>query len=75
MTEEEAIEMLKKDQSRKEKRKKILESKGHPAYTADIGWSFSNQQFRSACKKFKKLEFKEYKNICRPDYPRELEEV
>lgn len=67
VTEEEAIEMLKKDQSRKEERKKILESKGHPAYTADIGWwSFNNQQLRSVCKKFKKLEFKEYKTCVGP---------
>ncbi|EGI66543.1 PREDICTED: mitochondrial enolase superfamily member 1-like isoform X1 [Acromyrmex echinatior] len=69
VTEEEAIEMLKKGQSRKEERKKILESKGHPAYTADIGWSFNNQQIRSACKKFKKLEFKEYKIYVGPTIP------
>ncbi|KYN03485.1 PREDICTED: mitochondrial enolase superfamily member 1-like [Cyphomyrmex costatus] len=66
VTEEEAIEMLKKEQSSKEERQKILESKGYSAYTADIGWSFNNQQIRSACKKFKKLEFNEYKTYVGP---------
>jgi len=62
VTEEEAIEMLKENQPHKEDKEKLLQSKGYPAYTADIGcWTFSNQQIRTACKKFKKLEFKEFK--------------
>ncbi|XP_012522647.1 mitochondrial enolase superfamily member 1 [Monomorium pharaonis] len=62
VTEEEAIQMLRENQPRKEEKKKALQSKGYPAYTADVGyWSFGNQHIRSACKKFKKLGFENFK--------------
>ncbi|XP_011882313.1 PREDICTED: mitochondrial enolase superfamily member 1-like [Vollenhovia emeryi] len=62
VTEEEAMEMLRNEQPRKEEKKKKLQSDGYPAYTADIVSSaFSSRQVKSACKKFKKLDFNDYK--------------
>ncbi|XP_011686620.1 PREDICTED: mitochondrial enolase superfamily member 1-like isoform X2 [Wasmannia auropunctata] len=62
VTEEEAIEMLRESQARKEAKETELQRSGYPAYTADIGWwSFRDQQVRSACAKFRKLEFKHFK--------------
>lgn len=54
--------MLKDMQQDRKEKEKIMQEKGYPAYTADVGyWTFSNQQIRSACQKFKKLEFKTFK--------------
>ncbi|XP_011640050.1 mitochondrial enolase superfamily member 1-like [Pogonomyrmex barbatus] len=64
ITEEEAIKILKEQLPYKEQYEKHLLTKGYPAYTADIGWwNYSNQQMRSASKKFQKLRFKEYKTF------------
>lgn len=62
VTEEEAIEILKRNQPKKEEAEKTLQNKGYPMYTADIGWwTSSDQHIRSACKKFQKLDFQHFK--------------
>lgn len=43
VTEKDAIKMLRENQPHKEEMEKKLQSKGYPAYTADIGW-WSPQQ-------------------------------
>lgn len=62
VTKEEAIQMLKENESYKKKNEGILQRIGYPMYTADVGWwSFKEQQIISSSKKFKKLNFDTFK--------------
>lgn len=74
ITEEEAIKILKQDQPKREEAEKRLQDKGYPVYTADVGWStLSNQQVRSACKKFQKLDFHHFKTSVGCTIPKSLQ--
>ncbi|KAL0132379.1 hypothetical protein PUN28_000273 [Cardiocondyla obscurior] len=62
VTEEEAIQMLRRNEPNKKNWEQDLTVTGFPAYTADVGsWHFGNQQIRTVCKKFMKLEFTKFK--------------
>ncbi|XP_077258252.1 mitochondrial enolase superfamily member 1-like isoform X2 [Temnothorax americanus] len=72
VTKEEAIQMLKENQD-KEKKEKTLRSEGYPTYTSDVGrYTLRKQQVRSACSKFKKLDFTNFKTIVGPKVPESL---
>ncbi|XP_071566087.1 mitochondrial enolase superfamily member 1-like isoform X1 [Temnothorax nylanderi] len=71
VTKEDAIQMLKENQDKEEKREEnTLRSKGYPTYTSDVGrYTLRKQQVRSACSKFKKLDFTNFKTIVGPKVP------
>lgn len=51
LTPEEAIEMLKKARSGKEKREKEMEEKGFPSYTTSCGWlGYDDDKIKRLCK-------------------------
>ncbi|XP_029161965.1 mitochondrial enolase superfamily member 1-like [Nylanderia fulva] len=62
LSEEEAIQMLKENESKKKLQEELLRKCGYPASTSDIGWvGYSYQKTRGLAKKFVKLNFNTFK--------------
>ncbi|CAG9135628.1 unnamed protein product [Plutella xylostella] len=62
VTKEEAIQMLKSKRAGVQERVKILEQKGYPAYTTQVGWlGYSDEVLASLCAKYLALSFTHFK--------------
>ncbi|KMQ91098.1 mitochondrial enolase superfamily member 1-like protein [Lasius niger] len=62
LSEEEAIQMLRENESKKEECEEFLKKCGYPAYAADVGWlRYSYWKTAGLTKKFAKLDFKCFK--------------
>lgn len=62
ITKEEAIQLLKNQQSKKEERITKLTAKGYPAYTTQVGWlGYSNDTIVELCQKYLDLGFTAFK--------------
>lgn len=62
ITKEEAIEILKNKQDKKEERITKLMAKGYPAYTTQVGWlGYSNETIADLCQKYLDLGFTSFK--------------
>ncbi|XP_003708678.1 mitochondrial enolase superfamily member 1 [Megachile rotundata] len=62
ITKEEAIKLLKDNESGKVKREETLRKYGYPAYTTQVGWlGYSDSKVKELCKKFLSLGFTSFK--------------
>ncbi|KAF6199129.1 hypothetical protein GE061_007154 [Apolygus lucorum] len=62
VTEKEAIEMLRKDQSKRAQREKELLANGYPAYTTQVGWlGYSDAKIKMLCQKYLDQGFTTFK--------------
>ncbi|XP_048489494.1 mitochondrial enolase superfamily member 1 [Plutella xylostella] len=62
VTKEEAIQMLKSKRAGVQERIKILEEKGYPAYTTQVGWlGYSDEVLAQLCAKYLALGFTHFK--------------
>lgn len=62
ITPQEALELLKANESSKQERIDNLQEKGYPAYTTSAGWlGYSDDKMRQLCREAKELGFKHMK--------------